>query len=436
MKRLKLFLTFIVCSLGFQLTVSAQVITYDQALATTLENNYGIRIARQDQAVAKNNATKENTGFYPTADFSAGGNYSLGGSNQKFGNGNENSVSAAGTISGNASIGASYTLFDRTREHTLSQLHEVLNLTDLQLRQAVETNVMQLATAYYEIARLTSNLQALQQTIEVSNRRAERVKYQFEYGQGIRLDVLNAAVDVQRDSINYLNASQQLSNAKRNLNFIMGQDPSSNFEVDTSINYDETLSIEQLSNEALANNIAIKLLEQNAAITKMDFDIIESSKQPRLSANASYTYNFQDSPEGSFITFSTSRGLGLGLNLAWNLFDGGVRKVRTANTRINLETIEIQNQETGQQIQTDLQNAWESYQNALKIRDAEASNLDVTELNLQRSEEQFNLGQITSVEFRQAQLNLINAQTSYFGAKYDAKIIEVQLKQLAGRLLE
>lgn len=415
--------------------LSAQQLTYSQALRHTLENNYGIRIARQDQAIAKNNASRENTGFFPTADFSAGGDYSLGGSTQKFGNGNENKVAGAGTLRGNASVGAQYTIFNKSRDYTLAQLQEVLSLTDLQFRQTIEANVLQLATAYYDIAQLAANLSALQETIEVSNRRMERVNYQYQYGQGIRLDLLNAEVDVRRDSINYLNAAQQLSNAKRNLNLIMGQDGEEPFEVDTAVSYDPDVSLNDLITEAKHENIAIKLLEKNVDITKVDFDIIESSKKPVLTANASYTYSFQDSPEGSFITLSTSQGLGLGLGLAWNLYDGGVRKVRTANAKINLETLEIQKEEVEQQIETDVFNAWESYQNALKILEAEGSNLAVNQLNLQRTEEQFNIGQVTSVEFRQAQLNLINARTSYNAAKFDAKIIEVQMMQLAGRLL-
>ena len=45
------------------------------------------------------------------------------------------------------------------------------------------------------------------------------------------------------------------------------------------------------------------------------------------------------------------------------------------------------------------------------------------------------LGQITSVEFRQAQLNLLNAQVTEKAAKYAAKLAELQLLQLTGQLL-
>jgi outer membrane protein TolC len=46
------------------------------------------------------------------------------------------------------------------------------------------------------------------------------------------------------------------------------------------------------------------------------------------------------------------------------------------------------------------------------------------------------LGQITSIDFRQAQVNLINAELSVSSAKYTAKNAELQLLQLAGTLLD
>ena len=67
---------------------------------------------------------------------------------------------------------------------------------------------------------------------------------------------------------------------------------------------------------------------------------------------------------------------------------------------------------------------------------AEAKNLSINELNFERTEEQFKVGQVTSVEFRQAQLNLLNAATNLNTAKFDAKVIELNLLQLSGQLMD
>ena len=58
-----------------------------------------------------------------------------------------------------------------------------------------------------------------------------------------------------------------------------------------------------------------------------------------------------------------------------------------------------------------------------------------SENNFERTKEQFKIGQVNSIEFRQAQLNLLNAELSRNQAKYDAKLAELQLLQLSGELL-
>jgi len=66
---------------------------------------------------------------------------------------------------------------------------------------------------------------------------------------------------------------------------------------------------------------------------------------------------------------------------------------------------------------------------------AENKNVETNHRNFTRTEEQFKLGQISSIEFRQAQLNLLDAQSNLNEAKYEAKNAELRLLQLSGDLL-
>ncbi|MFT5166573.1 MAG: outer membrane protein, partial [Saprospiraceae bacterium] len=155
-----------------------------------------------------------------------------------------------------------------------------------------------------------------------------------------------------------------------------------------------------------------------------------------LSSSASYSFSYQNNAAEAFITSSNSRGFGLGLNLAWNIFDGGIRKVRKQNTNIAIQSRRISRQQLLEELERDITNAWESYQNALLILEVENSSLATNQLNFERTEELYKSGQLNSVEFRQAQLNLLNAAISYNTAKYDAKVIEIQLLQLSGDILD
>ena len=92
-------------------------------------------------------------------------------------------------------------------------------------------------------------------------------------------------------------------------------------------------------------------------------------------------------------------------------------------------------EQTIQEVKRDIENAKDDYRNRLDILALQEKNVITAQNNFDRSNEQYKLGQITSVELRQAQLNLLNAQTNKNFAKYDAKLAELQLLQLTGQLL-
>ncbi len=431
------FLLFFVCVLCLPKTNFAQtILTKAEAIKTTLANNYDIKVAQNNIAIAKNNTSRELNGYIPTVNANAGLNASLGGSNQKFSTGQENTTKNAFNWGNNASIAANYNIIDRTREAVVDQLEAIANLSDLQLRQTIENNLLTVFNNYYEVGRLSQNTAVLEKTIEVSRQRLQRAQYRYDYGQGIRLDVLNAEVDIQRDTINLLNLKNQLSIAKRNLNIAMGTTTNTDFMVDTLINYQGDLSLDQLLNDAKSNNVLVHLVNQNLVVSKHDFDIIDATRKPILGANANYNFNFSDNATGSFIDVSNSRGFAAGLTLSWNLYDGGRRQKQAENAQLNIETQQVQKEQILQQIEGDVINAWESYQNALFILQTEEKNLSINQLNFERTAEQFKVGQVNSVEFRQAQLNLLTATTNLNAAKYDAKAIEIVLLQLSGRLMD
>ena len=433
-KYFPLLVSLIFATLCVNTIQSQETLTELEAIRITLENNYDIQVAKNNIEIAKNNSSRELNGYLPTVNTNIGLNSRLGGSSQKFSNGNENTTSNAFNWGSNTSISANYTLHDKTRDLTVRQLEEIVRLNDLQLQQTIENNLLTVLNNYYEIARLAQNREVLEETIKLSEQRLQRAQYQYDYGQGIRLNVLNAEVDLQRDSINLLNLNNQIANAKRNLNVAMGRPVATPIEVETAVRYQSGLSLGQLIADANKHNIQMQVINKNLDISAMDFDIIESTKNPIIGASASYDFTFSDNAAGSFIDLSNNRGFATGVTLAWNLYDGGRRKMQNENAKINVESQLVQKTQISQQIERDVRNAWESYQNALFILQAEEKNLSTNQLNFQRTEEQFKVGQLTSVEFRQAQLNLLNAATSLNAAKYDAKLIEVGLLQLSGNL--
>ena len=111
-----------------------------------------------------------------------------------------------------------YTLFDGLgRLYNYRSLKETYNLSKLEARETIENTVLQLFSVYYEVARLTKNVEILEQTLEISRNRVKRAGYQFDYGQNTKLEVLNAEVDVTNDSINL---NQLLRNSEIAMNYV------------------------------------------------------------------------------------------------------------------------------------------------------------------------------------------------------------------------
>ena len=338
----------------------------------------------------------------------------------------------------NAGINVNYTLFDGLgRKYTYKRLKEQYALSELQLRETIEFTILQLFEVYFNIAQLTESNAILQDNLAVSQERQKRAEYAFIHGQGNKLAVLNAQVDVTNDSINLIQTKQQLDNAKRDLNLLLNQPMEQAYSVDLSVNFVPEIQIESWLETAAENNVALLKQERNYQINAYDIKIRQSGYLPTLGLVGSYGWNLNKSPASAFFpgTNNTTYSVGIGASLSWNLFDSGRTLTQVKNAKIALENQKIQEEETLLTFERNLRNAQQNYQNAVNIYTIQNKQVETGKYNFDRSQAQYKLGSITAIEFRQAQINLRNAQVQRAAAKYQAKLAELNLIQLSGQLL-
>lgn len=420
-------------------THAQDLLTKEKAVEIALENNYDIQVRKNNIETAKNNKSVYNSGYLPTVTANAGANYANSNTEIEFEDGTINSVTGAESDSYNASIGLNYTLFDGfNRKNTFKKLKESYNLTELQARQIIENTLITVYFAYYEVARLTENVTTQSEMLAISKQRLERANYSFEYGQSTKLEVLNAEVDVNNDSITILDVKRQLANAKRDLNVVLGRAVHTSVNVETGITYAIDLNLADLLEKAESNNANLLQTKKSMELGKLDIKINKSGWRPNVVLTSSYAWNkINSDATNRFSPLSNLQtGFNAGVNLSWNIFDGGRTKTKVANAKIALATQEIQKVQQEEQLKRDVYNAWETYQNALFTLQVQESNVNTNKRNFERTNEQYKLGQITSLDFRQAQVNLLNAKLNASQAKYEAKNAEFQLLQLAGAILE
>ncbi len=424
------------CCFGFQLNAQ-ELLTKEEAIRLTLENNFGIQIANNEVLVAKNNSGLLNSGYLPSLTGNAGGQYAIEDQTATFQDGTSSEVIGAETDRYNASLNLNFLLFDGLgRHYNYKSLKEQYNLSELEARESIEITILQLFSVYYEVARLTENLSVLKETLENTKERLTRAEYQFEYGQNTRLEVLNAKVDITTDSVNVMNTRQALINAKRDLNVVLNNELERNFEIDTSVTFENLLAIESYIAEAEANNVTLLQANQNIIISDYARKVSNSVFLPSLGLTGSYGWNEGNFPATNFLASNTSTGFNAGINLTWNLFDGGSNIVNSKNARIRFENQNLIKQQITLEVKRTIANSRGNYDNRKKIYELQQQNVETAKGNFERSNERYKLGQISSLELRQAQINLLNAQTNKNLAKYEAKLAELELLQLTGRLLD
>ena len=419
------------------ISVKAQeVLTVSEAIELALENNYGIKIASNNNRIAENNTSVLNSGYLPTLTGNAGATYNLDNTEAEFSDGRVTNLDGAESSRYNASLNLNYTLFDGLgRHYDYKRLKEQYQLSELEARETIENTIFQLFTVYYNVAQISENVDALEQTLSISKDRIVRAQYQFDYGQSTKLGVLNAQVDINNDSINVINSKQQLKNTKRDLNVVLGNAYGNEFSVDTLINFKIDISKQDLFDKMKSNNVSLLQIEKNIAINEFTIKANKSGYLPTVGLTGSYGWNKNNNNAASFVAVSTNTGLSGGVNLSWNLFDGGRTITQVKNAKINLENQQLQKESVLISVERDFNNAWDDYKNKLTIFRVQEENILTSKNNFDRTQEKFKLGQMTSIEFRQAQLNLLNAELSRNQAKYQAKIAELNLLLLSGELL-
>lgn len=410
--------------------------TVEDAIALAMKHNYDIRLATNATLQAENNKSIYNSGFLPSATAAADGRYSSSNATITDQLGNEREIPGVETKGYGGSVGLNYLLFNGgARKYQYDKLKNLYSLSSLQKKTQIENTLIEVYTTFYNVARNQEQLKTVKEAFQISKERLERVTAQQQFGQKTTLDILNARVDANKDSINLINVSVLVENNVRNLNFLLGREIHTSFLAEADVNLTEELSYLELLSQLRENNNELQQWEINQSISRQELKINQAGWLPSVSTNVSYGFNYSDNGPAGFLAEQQTTGINAGINLNWNVFDGGTTRVRVQNAKISMKTQELNQQKVLLNLENQLAKFWAEYNTQKAIISNELINIEVSNENFLKSKELFNLGRVSSLDFRQAQLNLINTKLNLLNAQYNAKIAELQLKRFAGLLI-
>ena len=428
---------FVVIFLSTFNLVAQNDLTISSAVKKTLENNLDIKLSENLEKIAKNNSSILNNNYLPNIQLGSEISSNTQSIEIETPSGISGTLDDTKTDNSSALLSISYNIIDASgRKYNYKKTKELFSKSNLEVKEIIENTMLQLFTVFFEVGRLSEERNILKNALEISKTRYERKLLEFEYGQTNNLEVLNAEVDVNTDSINLLKSSKQLFNTKRDLNLIMNVDLESQFNINTKI---EFLSVDEIANifsNDIYNNTRFLIIEQDVIISNLDKKITKYSYLPTLGLSGSYGWNesVNDNPY-AFYNKSVSDGFSAGINIRWDIFRGGKKIIANKNTAINQHNSELNKKKTELDITKELRNAYQTHLNNLFIMEVQNKNLETNKNNFERNLERYKIGQVSSIEFRRAQLNLLNAKLSNSSAKYQAKISEAYFLKISGEII-
>ena len=420
------------------LNVTAQEeLTISSAIKKTLENNLDIEVSENFKRIAKNNSSILNNNYLPNIQLGSEINTNIQSIEIETPSGISGTLDDTQTDNSSAVLSIDYNIIDASgRKYNYKKSKELYSKSNLEVQEIIENTILQLFTVFFEVGRLSEEKEILKNSLDISKRRYERRLLEFEYGQTNNLEVLNAEVDVNSDSINLLNTSKKLFNARSDLNLIMNVDLESEFNINTNIDFLAQDEINSIFSNDINNNTRLLIIEKDIIISNLERKIAKSSYLPTLGLIGSYGWNesINDNPY-AFYNKSISDGFSAGINIRWDIFRGGKKIIANKNAEIGQENSELIKKKTVLELKKELRNAYQTHLNNLFILEVQRKNLSTNKNNFDRNIERYKIGQVSSIEFRRAQLNLLNAELSESSAKYQAKISEAYFLKISGEII-
>lgn len=411
------------------------LLTIEEAVKIALKNNYEIRIAANELEIDETFASVGRAGMLPTVGVTATNNNSISNSSQTRADGNLIELDNARNNSLNYGVGLNWTIFDGFAMFArYDQLKELEKLGEAELQKTILEKVSDVMITYYDLVQQQQQLAALDTTMVISEQRLELAQNRFTIGRSSKLEVLNAKVDLNTDRTTMLRQIETYTNLKIRLNDILARDPNTEFVVIDEIPVEEQLFLPELTRLAKLQNPSLQAQLINQNIAKLELKQVKAARYPSVIANTGYQFNESESSLG-FTTSASNRGWNYGFTARMNLFDGFTQNQNVQIAKIQLENSEIEIQQQLQTLLSQLGIAYQTYLTNLSLVELEETNERIARENLDITMEKFRIGTIPTIEFRTAQLNYVNALVRFSNAKYEAKLSEITLQEMAGILV-
>lgn len=429
----------LICFSGARLQAQ-DMLTLEQAIALALQNNYDIKLSRNDSSSAALDYSYINAAFLPRLTGSASKLWNSNAQKQELSNGQKRDTSGIKSSNLQASVNLQWTLFDGLKMFaTREKLIEMKALGELGVKNQVVNTVAAVVTNYYGIVRQKQQLKAIIEQKSISEERVKLADKKLSVGLGAKPELLQAKVDLNAFVASQLQQSTLIEQLKVQLNQLIGIDSTTYYDVTDTIPINDDLRLGDIRNNIALSNPQLLIAGKNISIAELTYKERRGDRFPVVYFNSAYNYNrtVNNTVINTFTPlFNQNKGLNYGFSMAVPILNGFNAKRLQQQARLDIlyQRLNYENQRTLLDVQVN--NAFKNYELQKRYLDLEEDNIKLARENVFIALERFKQGVSTYIELREAQLSMNDAYNRLIAARYNAKLAETELVRLKGDLVK
>lgn len=426
--------TLILLSLLFSgsFAFSQQVLSFEEVIKRTLEKNFDVLIQRNNATIAENANNIGAAGYLPTVGINADQSWTNTNTRQEFYSGQINEKNGANNNSLTAAARLNWTFFDgfamfaRDKRLQLSEDLATVNTT-----AQMEMSIYQATVLYYSLQYYKRMQTVYEDAIQLSKERFDLIDLKHKNGAANDLELLQARLDLNADSSNYLTHLNTISKMKADLAAVMGDAGNLQFDVDDNIPPIQPLDRNAILESALNQNTSLLVQKSQIAIIDQQRKELQSRYYPQLSFYAQYSATISKSEVG-LLSSNRSLGPGVGLTLSWTILDGLSNVTAVKNNKLQKENAELIVQKQEQSIKTEIDKAWQDYTYSERMYNLENRSIINTTEMFEIAQKSFENGSLTQFELREIQFSIIQAKNRQVTSEFNLRTAVLNLALLTG----
>ncbi len=308
-------------------------------------------------------------------------------------------------------------------------------LTALQEQRIRETQVRDIALAYYEVQLAQAAEAVRAQSVQQLSSFEDETRKKYDAGTLSEFDWLSAKVALANEKPRLITAQNRLNLARerfRNRTYIDDED----FELSDPLEYvplafdlDEAINLGLRQRpDLLEKESSIRLRQENIKQKQSEFF-------PKLDLFAAYHY--QNPDPYSFITRTGGWQdyWNTGIRATWNLFDGGTRRADLGESKLRVAIEEDELRDLQRYVSLDIRTHWLRGRDAIDAINATTESVGLAKRALEIARTRFEAGLGTNLEVTQANLELSDARLAHYQALYEFNVAATGIKHATGTLL-